>query len=246
MARRTKNAQPTATKPAKSANQEGKQPHADSDKTTRRGRNREAMRKKLISAAQTVIAQNGFESTTINDITEEADVGFGSFYNYFSSISEVATIVFETRAEEIAKIGDMVAEREKDPAVTIAYIQRILLTRAVADPIWGWFVVNATNSLPEMTRIFLTHGKRDIERGIEAGRFSVSNADAAMRIILSALLGTMRAILEEDTASTTVAETIELLLRMLGVEETDARVISQKKLPKYISFHFAPSKKIIQ
>lgn len=40
-------------------------------------------REKLLVAAQTVFAEKGLASTTIDDITERADVGRGSFYYHF-------------------------------------------------------------------------------------------------------------------------------------------------------------------
>jgi AcrR family transcriptional regulator len=228
------------TNKGRRATQRGPAPVRSNDvKATRHSRSRQATRQKLIEAALTVVARKGLENTAINDITEEADVGFGSFYNHFSSKSEIATIVFEMRAQELATIGDMIAEHEQDPAIAVAYIQRLFLTKAVADPVWGWFVVHATNSLPEMARVFMVHGKRDIERGIAESRFSVASVETAMRVILSALLGTMRAILEKEAPATAVNETIECLLRMLGVEGREARTLSQKKLPQYITRQFA-------
>ena len=58
---------------------------------TRGSRTREATRQKLINAALNVIAKKGVDSTAIADITETADVGFGSFYNHFKSKEALAT-----------------------------------------------------------------------------------------------------------------------------------------------------------
>lgn len=210
-------------------------------KPTRRSRSREATRTKLVAAALAVFARKGIENSTINDITEEADVGFGSFYNHFTSKTEIATCVFEARAEELAAIGDVIAEREEDAATAVAFIQRVFLTKAISDPVWGWFIVHATHSLPEMAHVFMMHGKRDISRGVEQGRFSVVCEETAMRIVLAALQGMMRAILEKEVPPSAVSETIECLLRMLGVNAQEAQLLSRKKLPKYIANHFAKS-----
>lgn len=45
----------------------------------RRLRNRDG----LIAAARTLFAERGFEATTIADIADAADLGFGTFYRYF-------------------------------------------------------------------------------------------------------------------------------------------------------------------
>ena len=51
-------------------------------------------RERLTEAARRVIARKGIDATTIADITSEADVGIGSFYNHFKSKEDlVGTLV---------------------------------------------------------------------------------------------------------------------------------------------------------
>jgi AcrR family transcriptional regulator len=47
------------------------------------------IRTDLLAAAERLLAEKGLDRTTINDITSEAGVGFGTFYNYFASKEEV-------------------------------------------------------------------------------------------------------------------------------------------------------------
>jgi AcrR family transcriptional regulator len=213
---------------------------ANPARPTRGTRSREATREKLVEAALRVVSRKGLDATAIADITEEADVGFGSFYNHFSSKVEIAMSVFERRAGELAEINDMIGAREADTAMAVAYIHRLFLTRAVEDSVWGWFIVHTTNGLPEMSRVFMARGKNAIERGVAQGRFSVSCTETAMRIILASLLATMRALLDKDVDDSAVAQTIECLLRMLGVEPTEAKALSRKKLPAYVNRRFSP------
>jgi len=42
-------------------------------------------RQKLVDAARAMLADNRAPRASIQDITEAADVGFGSFYNHFTS-----------------------------------------------------------------------------------------------------------------------------------------------------------------
>jgi len=211
----------------------------DPEKSTRGARSRQATRQKLVAAALKVFSRKGWDATAIGDITEEADVGRGSFYNHFKTKDEIAMQVFEWHANDLAAINDMIGAHEGDTATAVAYIQKVFLVKAVEDPIWGWFVIHATNGMPEMSRVFMERGKRAIARGVEQGRFSVSSVETAMRIILAALLATMRAFLEKPPATRTVNETIECLLRMLGVDAAEARMLSLKKLPTYVTRQFS-------
>ena len=47
------------------------------------------IRSDLVSAAERMLGQKGFERTTIHDITKEAGLGFGTFYRYFPSKDEI-------------------------------------------------------------------------------------------------------------------------------------------------------------
>ncbi len=47
------------------------------------------IRADLLVAAERLLAEKGLDRTTINDITSEAGLGFGTFYNYFASKEEV-------------------------------------------------------------------------------------------------------------------------------------------------------------
>lgn len=59
---------------------------ADKDKRrTRQQRRTGVTRQKLIDAARAVFAERGLDLTTIDDITQRADVGKGTFYYHFKS-----------------------------------------------------------------------------------------------------------------------------------------------------------------
>ncbi|MBN8933022.1 MAG: helix-turn-helix transcriptional regulator, partial [Rhizobium pusense] len=55
------------------------------DEGDRNDRRRARTRRALLDAARRVIGRQGVENVTIQEITDEADVGFGSFYNHFAT-----------------------------------------------------------------------------------------------------------------------------------------------------------------
>ena len=57
-------------------------------------------RKALIDAAVQLIALGRGERASIQEITEAADIGFGSFYNHFASKEEL----FQTASEEVLSL----------------------------------------------------------------------------------------------------------------------------------------------
>ena len=55
----------------------------DAQREPRGERRKRETRSRLLEAALRLMAEKGMEGVAINEITEAADVGFGSFYNHF-------------------------------------------------------------------------------------------------------------------------------------------------------------------
>jgi len=62
---------------------------APSEKPGRRARRRTETPEKIFRAGLKLFAARGFQATTVEDITETADVGKGTFFNYFPSKEHV-------------------------------------------------------------------------------------------------------------------------------------------------------------
>lgn len=67
----------------------------------RRERRRAEMREKLFRTAMKLFAERGFFQTTTEDITEAADVGQGTFFNYFPTKQHVLTVLTEKQLEKV-------------------------------------------------------------------------------------------------------------------------------------------------
>src|SRR5487761_1543907 len=66
-------------------------------KLGRRERRRAEIHDKLFRAALRLFAERGFSATTVEDITEAADVGKGTFFNYFPTKEHLLTAFSEIR-----------------------------------------------------------------------------------------------------------------------------------------------------
>src|ERR1044072_2490663 len=83
-------------------------------KEGRRERKRRQTRERIEAAAVSLFLQRGFDGTTIEDITEAADVSKRSFFDYFPSKEEVVFAWQDSFSDELA---DAVAGRPKDEPV---------------------------------------------------------------------------------------------------------------------------------
>src|SRR5437868_7442598 len=81
---------------------------------SRRERRREELRERIFQAAIELFIEQGFFNTTVEQITEVADVGKGTFFNYFESKEHLVLKLTEAQEAVLRKV---VAEIESATSV---------------------------------------------------------------------------------------------------------------------------------
>jgi AcrR family transcriptional regulator len=197
----------------------------------RHARRKEQTRAKLMASATALFARQGADNTRINEITDEADVGFGSFYNHFESKEAiVAAVLAEALAAEGAALEAVTREVE-DPAQVIAAAHRHFVRRARTDPDWGWLLIRLEASHNLAFETLGPYARRDIRRGIKADRFRVTHERLALVAAGGALLSVMRAVLDGHAPKNADVVHAEGVLRMFGVPADEAAEVARRPLP---------------
>lgn len=197
----------------------------------RHARRREQTRRKLLAAARTSFARQGVDSTRINEITEEADVGFGSFYNHFDSKDAIVEVVLsETLAAQGAALASVTADIE-DPAEVVAAAHRYFVNLARSDPEWGWLLIRLDTWQKTVLQALAPFAQGDLERGVRAGRFQVPNTRVALYGSGGALLMVMRDVLEGQAPKEADRHHAEGMLRMFGLAAKDAAEVARRPMP---------------
>jgi AcrR family transcriptional regulator len=199
---------------------------------TRGARRRAQTRAQLLDAARRLFARQGVDATAIAEITDEADVGFGSFYNHFASKDEIVEIALNESLEHQAKIVDALTDDLEDPAEIVAAAHRYFVTEVRGDPILGWLLVRLDASHRVMTRALGERARRDLARGIAAGRFSVADPAVAFLDTAGALLLVMRAVLDGELGDEADSAHAEGVLRLLGLSAAEATEVAHRPLPR--------------
>ncbi len=197
----------------------------------RRARRRDATRRSLVEAARRLFAAQGVESTRINQITEEADVGFGSFYNHFESKDAIVQAVL---AEAVAAQGaelDTLTARLEDPAEVVSVAHRYFVRLARADPDWAWLLVRLDVSHNVMLDALGPFARRDLARGIAAGRLQVADKRIALFAAGGALLAVMRAVLDGQAPKQAERHHAEGVMRLFGLPPEDAAEVAARPMP---------------
>ena len=197
----------------------------------RHARRRNSTRTKLMDAARKLFAREGIEKTRINEITDEADVGFGSFYNHFKSKDEIVeAVVSDALAAQGATLAAITAGIE-DPAEVVAVAHRHFIDLARTDPDWGWLLVRVSASHTIALSQLGPFADRDIVRGVKSGRFRIPNRRVALLAAGGALLAVMRDVLDGSAPKDAGRLHAEGVLRMLGLSPGDAAEVARRPMP---------------
>ena len=86
----------------------------------RRERRKAETREKLFRTAMRLFAERGFFQTTTEDITAAADVGQGTFFNYFPSKQHILTVLSGKQIEKVRE-ARREAEAGKTPIREVLY-----------------------------------------------------------------------------------------------------------------------------
>src|SRR6516225_2115117 len=98
--------------------------------TSRRERRSLELRERLFRSALELFSQKGFVNTTVEDITEAADVGKGTFFNYFPSKDHILLAFGEMQLEKLERA---VAEARSSKVSVEAFL-RALPERMTEEP----------------------------------------------------------------------------------------------------------------
>jgi AcrR family transcriptional regulator len=215
-------------------------------RSPRVARRKHETRIRLLDAAFVLVAKKGMDSVTINEITDAADVGFGSFYNHFDSKEEIFAALVEWLFEEFANTLDHLASGLSDPAEVIAVSVRHTLLRACREPVWGQLLIREGLSTRALSRGLGQRLLRDTARGISEKRFLVADELMCVISVIGTVLAGIAAELDLSTSSRRdvrarkvlrsraekfAGGTAAVVLQVFGLARLDAEKIARRPLP---------------
>ncbi|MET8471237.1 TetR/AcrR family transcriptional regulator [Streptomyces sp. NPDC006422] len=206
--------------------------HKTSEPANRFERRRARTRQALIGAARQILAETGESAASIQDIAERADVGFGSFYNHFSTKNDLFDAAVGDALEEYGQLLDSYTADLDDPADVFATSVRLTLRLAATHPeitqiirLRGLSHVHADTGLGP-------RALRDLEVGKASGRFRIDDSAIALSAIGGAIIGLLQLNIDTELPGKAGDQMAELMLRMLGLPLEEARTIATRPLPE--------------
>jgi len=200
---------------------------------TRLDQRKARTRAALVRAAQGFLAE-GRTTISILDITERADVGFGSFYNHFTTKDELFEAAVTDTLVAYAALRDRLVEGIDDPAEVFA----------ASFPLTG----RLQRRIPEQVRVMLNSGmsvlvhdeglapraRRDLAAGVAQGRFDLQDVELGLMAVGGALLGLLQMLdANPDLDDADVSDRFtERVLRSLGISADEAHALCSRPLPE--------------
>lgn len=196
----------------------------------------EMTRVALVRAAHELMAKRGVDAVALQEVTDRANVGAGTFYNYFATKEDIARAVLDchianlTRRQE-KSVGALELD---DPAAVIAVSARSCLRELMTSPLWFWWLKHPDLLVERMRAGFRRYGHRDLAAACAAGRVHLSADPAATwSMLIWQIVAGARDIVDgvRDAASER-AVTVGIL-QGLGLAPNEAARLSAIEPPPY-------------
>jgi AcrR family transcriptional regulator len=184
-----------------------------------------------MKATYEIIAMRGLEGLVIQDITEAADVGHGTFYSHFTTKDAIVAAVIDASRDFTKEIYRRLGEHASDKAE--AFVLELLgcLRLSRADKTWGWFTVRTVLS-GEVRRSWVAALNRVIDVCVEAGVFR-RDIEMAYEITSGLLLvGTLK-LLHGDMPEDYPEKLVQTILQHLGLPAPKISAILSKPFPDF-------------
>lgn len=197
----------------------------------RRERRKLEARQRLLAAARQVLAEHGEANLRIGDITDMADIGFGTFYSHFESKEAIVEAVLtEVLAGAASAIGTRALEFD-DPAETASFSYRRFVRFASEEPELAAVLTKLDGADALFENSLLPYARKTLERGIENGRFQIDDVELCLTSVSAAALAAIKGVLSGRVGPDADVNGAEMMLRGFGLDAASAKEISHRDLP---------------
>ncbi|MER6074106.1 TetR/AcrR family transcriptional regulator [Streptomyces sp. NPDC001817] len=196
-------------------------------------RRRARTRAALIAAAQRFLADQGRTDVSIQEITEAADVGFGSFYNHFTSKDELFDAAVALTLEEHGALLESVVGDLKDPAEIFAASVRLTGRLQRTHTQIARILVRTGMTYLTSDSGLAPQAMRDLRAAADNGRLDIDDPRTSVAMVGGALLGVLHLLeTRPDLDAAHVSDQLAFrLLRMFGMARAEAQEIATRPLP---------------
>lgn len=163
---------------------------------SRRARKKDETRARIFKAAVHLFREKGFEATTIDEITERADVAKGTFFNYFPRKESVLGYLSENQLAEAEEHAEAIFTANKPVREKLIELLQRIASVYEEEPELSRYVVRES-----MRRAYTPNDAvhihwhqlltRLVNQGQQTGEFRDVDASRAVYVLGSVYMGTV-------------------------------------------------------
>ena len=205
-------------------------PEAAQSPTDHRSRSaalrREQMRQRLVESAVVVIASRGFEAALIEQVVSHAGVSRGTFYKYFPSSQALVAAASQQLAQELLVWIMAQLHNLDDPAAQAAAGCALYLETICTYPMLARFILVHCTSMAQSHKLIDAQMQVALQRGIDQGRFTQTNAGVLADLLAGPLLKAVERSVAEGLDPSYRRDMVAGLLQAIGVARAEAQVLA--------------------
>jgi AcrR family transcriptional regulator len=197
----------------------------------------EKTRAALVRAAHELMTRRGVDAVAVQEVTERANVGAGTFYNYFGSKEDVARAALDCHIANLTKrqeksVGGL---KLKDPAAVIAVSAQSCLRELMTNPLWFWWLKHPDLLVERMRAGFRRYGYRDLAAARASGAVHLAAGDlmATWSALIWQIVAGARDIADGVRDASSVSAITIGILQGLGVSPKEAAKLAAIDAPPY-------------
>ncbi len=182
------------------------------------------------------MAEQGVDGTTIQEITDAANIGFGTFYNYYPTKEALALEVLDCLIHNLGQRNDaMTAElSETDPVRIVSNSVRFVMQDMVTNSMWRFWLARLDLLVDRMRIGFEPFGHRDIAAAVASGQYQLidNDIDRSWSSLVWLMAAAGRDISDGRAKATDERKYAEAILRVNGVGHDEAHAATLTVLPE--------------
>jgi AcrR family transcriptional regulator len=182
----------------------------------------------LLDAAHRLIVEKGVAGLRIAEITSEANVALGSFYNHFATKEElVEAVAAQTLTALASEIVSADAGADDAAVVAITALRRFVRL-AYDDVPFSRLLVNLSRGEELFLDTISPYARTALQRAAAEGAFEIEDIEVAVSTIVGGGLSLIRRILDQQLAPGADGIYARMVLRSFGVKPREAtRIIAR-------------------
>lgn len=186
-----------------------------------------ATRARILAAAAQVFSVKGMDTPVIDDFVRAAGISRGTFYNYFSTTTELLDATVEWLREDMNRSIVKFVSGMSDPVQQSATAMRLYLRWATTTPMLSACV----GRLPQISASAWMQARKEMVEGMRRGAFTVPSVDVACDLAFGTLGEAIRRAAREPETPLVCDDVVAVILTGLGVHQNHIREAMALPLP---------------